>query len=254
MSFSVDPSCNNRGLALNTNLPGLQYQATCTTTLATAGVTTVTATYTTQATDTTAGSSATLTQTTVALSTVLPTATGTLRGNATTSAGNATTSSQLGNATTPGVTTTGFLYLVILNFQYCVTPVQWSLYLQNLAASIRIQVAVITIVTSPASTCVAAKRQQAQRSTGVIGFPDLATAQGAVNAINAGQVQGISGFPDPTAILASSATNGGGLSGGQIAGIVVGSVLGFVLIVALIVIAFILGKRQGGGSEMSGRA
>jgi len=114
---------------------------------------------------------------------------------------------------------------------------------------------VVQVVTDPTQTCIAAKRQSSFRSTAVIGFSDPALAQAAVNGINGGQVQSIPGFPDPTAVLASSATNGsGGLSGGQIAGIVVGSVLGFFLIVALIVIAFILGKKQGGGSEMSGRA
>jgi hypothetical protein len=255
VSFNVgDSSCQNRGLALNILVSPTTYQATCTTTFTSAGVTTVTATYNTASTDTTAGSSGSLTQTTVQGSfvTVLPTTptpaangTGTVVGNATVT--------QRGNATTAPVNT-GLLYLVILNFQYCVNPVQWAQYLQNLAATLRIQVAAIVVVTNPSATCVPAKRQQQQRSTAVIGFGDLATALAAVNAVNGGQVQGIPGFPDPSAVLASSATASSGLSGGQIAGIVVGSVLGFFLIVALIVIAFILGKKQGGGSEMSGRA
>jgi len=166
--------------------------------------------------------------------------------------GNATTSQ--GNATSNPPLTTGQLYLVIINFQYCINAAQWAQYRQNLANFLRVALSVVQVVTDPTLTCTAAKRQSSFRSTAVVGFSDLATAQAAVNGINGGQVQSIPGFPDPTAVLASSATNGGGLSGGQIAGIVVGSVLGFFLIVALIVIAFILGKKQGGGSEMSGRA
>jgi len=145
--------------------------------------------------------------------------------------------------------------LVIINFQYCITAAQWAQYRLNLANAIRVAITAIQVITDPTLTCVPAKRQSAQRSTAVVGFSDLATAQAATNAINGGQVQGIPGFPDPTAVLASGASSGGGgLSGGQIAGIVVGSVLGFFLVVALIVLAFILGRKQGGGSEMSGRA
>jgi len=129
-----------------------------------------------------------------------------------------------------------------------------ALLLQNLANALSIATNSIVVVTSPSGTCVAAKRQTAQKSTGVVGFYDLTTAQNAVNLINSGQVQGIPGYPNPTAVLASGASSGSGLSGGQIAGIVVGSVLGFFLVVSLIVIAFVLGKKQGGGSEMSGRA
>jgi hypothetical protein len=256
VSFNVgDSSCQNRGLALNTLVSPTTYQATCTTVFTSAGVTTVTATYTTASTDTTAGSSGSIAQTTVVgtITTVIPTSTSNTTRPATTVPGNATTTSQA-NATSTAPLTTGQLYLVIINFQYCINAAQWAQYRQNLANFLRVSLSVVQVVTDPTLTCAAAKRQSSFRSTAVVGFSDLALAQAAVNGINGGQVQSIPGFPDPTAVLASGATNGGGLSGGQIAGIVVGSVLGFFLIVALIVIAFILGKKQGGGSEMSGRA
>jgi len=258
VSFNIGGSnCQNRGLALNTLVSPTTYQATCTTVFASPGVTTVTATYTTASTDNTAGSSGSLTQTTVAgtITTVIPTFTSNTTGPATTlPSGNATTSQA--NATSTAPITTGQLYLVIINFQYCISETQWAQYRQNLANFLLVAVSVVQVVTDPTQTCAAAsKRQTSFRSTAVVGFSDLPTSLAAVNGINGGQVQSIPGFPNPTAVLASSATNGGGgLSGGQIAGIVVGSVLGFFLIVALIVIAFILGKKQGGGSEMSGRA
>jgi len=257
VSFSVsDPNCQSRGLALNALISPTTYQATCTTTFGTAGPRTITATFTPFTGGTAAGSTGTITQTilggaviTFGPSTPPPVTTANNGTNTTTAV--STTSS--GNATTP-VGSTGQLYLVIINFGYCPTNTQWLTYLQNLANALAIATNSIVVVTSPTGTCVAAKRQTAQKSTAVVGFYDLATAQNAVNLINNGGVQGIPGFPNPTAVLASGATSGGGLSGGQIAGIVVGSVLGFILIVALIVIAFILGRKQGGGSEMSGRA
>jgi len=216
----------------------------------------ITATFTQDTAGTAAGSAGTLTQTIFSgsISTFAP-ATSAIAANSTRPAtlpSNATTSQA--NATSSPPATTGQLYLIIINFQYCINAAQWAQYRQNLANFLRVALNIVLVVTDPTLTCAAAKRQSSFRSTAVIGFTDLALAQAAVNGINGGQVQGIPGFPDPTAVLASGATNGGGLSGGQIAGIVVGSVLGFFLIVALIVVAFILGKKQGGGSEMSGRA
>jgi len=259
VTFSVaDPNCQGRGLALNALISPTTYQATCTTTtFGTIGPQVITATFQPTTGGTAAGSSGTITETIVPGSIVTfspstpPVTTSRNSTNATTAV---STTSSGGNATTSPAGSTGQLYLVIINFAYCPTNAQWLTYLQNLANALSIATNSVVVVTSPTSTCVAAKRQQAQKSTAVVGFYDLATAQNAVNLINSGGVQGVSGFPNPTAVLASGASSGGGLSGGQIAGIVVGSVLGFFLIVALIVIAFILGKKQGGGSEMSGRA
>jgi hypothetical protein len=258
VSFSVnDPLCQNRGLALNTLVSPTTYQATCTTSFSAVGVQTITATYTVSGTTSnSAGSSGSLAQTIVAgqiVTSAPPTTAGPANGTTvpSTTRSNATSAA---NATSTPPVTTGRLYLVIINFRYCISSAQWAQYRQNLANFLRVSLATVIVVTDPTLTCESFKRQQNQRSTAVVGFTDLATAQAAVNGINGGQVQGIAGFPDPTAVLASGATNQGGLSGGQIAGIVVGSILGFFLIVALIAIAFILGKKQGGGSEMSGRA
>jgi len=258
VSFSVsDPLCQSRGLALNVLISPTTYQATCTTSFSSTGAQPITATYSaTGSTATTAGSTGSIVQTVVAGQIVTSgPPTSTPAGNATsalpTASGNTT---RPANATSASPTFTSQIYLVIINFPYCIASVQWAQYRQNLANALRVAVTVIQVVTDPTFTCVAAKRQTSQRSTAVVGFSDLATAQAAVSAINGGQVQGIPGFPDPTAVLASNTGGSGGLSGGQIAGIVVGSVLGFFLIVALILIAFILGKKQGGGSEMSGRA
>jgi len=254
VSFSVqDPNCQTRGLALNSLVSPTTYQATCTTSFTSVGPQTVSATYTSQ-NSTTASSTGSIVQTVVAGQIVTFGPTTVLATNTSTRGANSTTSVQ-SNSTTASQASGAQIYLVIINFQYCINAVQWAQYRQNLVTAIRVAVSVIQVITDPTFTCAPAKRQSAQRSTAVVGFSDLATAQAAVNAINGGQVQGIPGFPDPTAVLASGAgSNGGGLSGGQIAGIVVGSILGFILIVALIVIAFILGRKQGGGSEMSGRA